>query len=120
MIRLTQGLGVLLIALGLAGYTLGETQHWTALLPAGLGAVVLVLGIVAALVSAHQHFVHAALVLALLGALGSLRQVGALVTGDTGIAPVVGTLAAVACAVYVGLGIRSFVAARKAREQSGV
>lgn len=118
MIRVTQIVGVVLVVLGLTGYIVGD-PHWTALLPAVLGAAILVAGVVAQLVDAHQHAIHAALVLALLGGLGSLRQLVALLGGDTGIAPVFGTITLVVCAVYIALGVRSFRAARKAREASG-
>lgn len=115
MTTLTQITGAVLIVLGVIGYVGGD-PHWTALLPVLLGVAVLAAGIVARVVDAHQHAIHAALVLVLVGFLASLRQVGKLVTDEATLGPVMGTIVGVVCAVYIALGVRSFVAARKARE----
>ncbi|MPZ88219.1 MAG: hypothetical protein GEU81_09120 [Nitriliruptorales bacterium] len=122
MTRLTQALGVLLVVIGLLAYVISDAASVTALLPALAGVVILVLGVVAAREAPHRHAIHGALVVALLAGLGSLMQVAelpALLT-DAGVerptAVVAGTLTFLACAVYVGLGVRSFVAARRTRE----
>lgn len=122
MTRLTQALGVLLVVIGLLAYVLSDAASVTALLPAAAGVVIGVLGVLATRESLHRHAVHGALVVALLTGLGSLMQVAqlpALLTGgdvERPSAVVAGSLTFLACAVYVGLGVRSFIAARRARE----
>jgi hypothetical protein len=80
-----------------------------------------VLGLLATREAMRRHAIHAALVLALLGVLGTLPQVAslpALLTGDDVERPaavVTSTITAVACLLYVVTGVRSFIAARRER-----
>ncbi len=114
MIRTTQIVGVLLVLVGLGGYTLGD-PHWTALLPAILGVVLLVLGLVATRMTNHRHAIHGALVLALIGALGGLERGIGVFTGELGAANIASAVMTVVCLVYIGLGVRSFIAARQSQ-----
>lgn len=120
MERVTQGIGALLIALGAAGYVVSGADSPTALLPALLGVVLLVLGVLAQRQALRRHAIHGALVVALLGLLGTLMQVAelpALISGgdvERPIAIVAGTLTFLACLAYLALGIRSFATARRA------
>jgi hypothetical protein len=122
MTRLTQGLGALLIVIGLVAYVVSDAASLTALLPAAAGALILLLGVLAAREALHRHAIHGALVIALLAGLGSLMQVAQLADLLTGgdverpAAAIAGTLTFLACAIYVGLGVRSFIAARGARD----
>jgi hypothetical protein len=61
--------GVILSAIGLFGYfgSPQENPSPTALIPAGFGVVLIVLGIVAHRASARMHAMHAAAAIALLG-----------------------------------------------------
>jgi hypothetical protein len=117
MATTTQIVGGILVAVGLVGYFATDGAHATALLPAVLGLVILVLGIVAARIAAGQHAIHAALVVALLGGLGALPRAAGV--ADGGAAAIASLVTVVVALVYVGLGVRSFVAARRAREQVG-
>lgn len=117
MTTVTQIVGAVLIALGVIAYVATAFASVTALFPALLGLVLLVLGLVARRASAHQHAIHAALVVALLGALGSLQPIGGL--ADAEAAAITSLVTILVCVVYIALGVRSFVAARKARERSG-
>src|SRR5688500_8271882 len=75
MARLTIGLGAILIALGVAGYLGTGRDSITALIPSFLGAVLVILGLIAAVKpSARRHAMHAAAVVALLGLAGSLMR----------------------------------------------
>lgn len=104
---LTRAAGAALIVIGVAGYVLTDFASATALLPAVLGLVILVCGLLAAQERRHRAAVHVALAVALLGLLGSLpRVVGG---GGAGIAS---ALTVLICAVYLAVGVRSFVAAR--------
>lgn len=118
MTAVTRGLGVVLILIGVIAYLATDTESLTALLPALLGLLIGILGIVAGSERAHRHAIHGALVLALLGLLGSLPQVfdiGEALTGDAERpgAAIAATLTVLACLVYLVLGVRSFIAARR-------
>ena len=114
MAKVTQIVGLVLIAVGVIAYVATGFASVTALLPAALGVVVGVLGLVAARTEGGHHAIHAALVVALLGALGSLRPTGGLADGEP--AAITSVVTIIVCAVYIALGVRSFVAARKERE----
>ena len=122
MTSLTRALGVALVAVGVVAFIGTGAESATALIPAVLGGIILVLGIVATRPAAHRSAIHAALAVAVLGALGTLMNVAelpALLSGDEVERPtavVASTITFVLCAVYVALGVRSFIAARKARE----
>jgi hypothetical protein len=117
MANITRIAGGILLAVGLGGYLATDGAHVTALLPAVLGLAILALGIVAGRIEAGQHAIHAALALALLGALGALPRTAGV--ADGGAAAIASLVTVVVALGYVGLGVRSFVAARKAREQVG-
>ncbi len=121
MTTTTRALGAVLIAVGIVAYVATGADSVTALIPAVLGVVVLALGIAAGREDLHRHAIHGALAVALLGALGTLMNVvelPALLQGDDVERPaavVAATITFLLCAGYVALGVRSFVAARRAR-----
>ena len=107
---------ILLIVLGLAGYFLTDRVSVTALIPAFFGAVFVILALVARNESARKHAMHAAVALGLLGFLGALRVIPAVMRGEFTRPAVVAQLAMlVLMAIYVALGVQSFKAARRAR-----
>ena len=119
MILLTRVTGGLLIIIGVAGYVLTGAESVTALLPAILGLPLLGLGLWGGQEARRRTAVHIALVLALLGFLGTLVNVielPAVLTGgevERPTAVVVSSITSLVCLVYVGLGVRSFMAARR-------
>jgi peptidoglycan/LPS O-acetylase OafA/YrhL len=124
MLRLTLVIGGILTALGVVAYVGTGTTSVTALIPTLIGILLLGCGLVAARrPNARRHAMHAALLVALLGALGSLTQVaklGQLLAGtaERPTAIVVSTIMFVLLAVLLVAGVRSFVAARRARSQA--
>src|SRR5438128_2075722 len=62
--------GILLIAVGLAGYFGTDTTSRTPLIPAGLGGLLVVLGLLALKDSLRKHAMHAAAMVGLIGFLG--------------------------------------------------
>jgi hypothetical protein len=117
VVTTTRIVGALLVIVGVIAYAVTTTP--TALLPAVLGVALLVLGFVASRENLRPLAIHTALVLALLGLLGTLRNVGDipdLLAGeaDRPVAVMASLVTAVVCAVYVALGVRSFIAARRA------
>lgn len=119
--------GLLLIALGIWGRWGGDLGLWqplgfappkelsgTALIPAYVGAALLVLGLVAFKESLLKHAMHGA---AMFGLLGFLAAAGRLLA--TGNVHGVGGASLLAmtllCAVFVALCINSFIQARRRR-----
>jgi multisubunit Na+/H+ antiporter MnhF subunit len=119
MVLITRVTGAVLIVIGVAGYAITAGASLTALLPTVLGLPVLGLGVWAGDETRRRTAIHAALVLALLGFLGTLMnvvQLPAVLSGGEVARPqavVVSSLTALVCAVYLGVGVRSFVAARR-------
>ncbi|MFT4823755.1 MAG: hypothetical protein ACJASY_002670 [Halioglobus sp.] len=112
--KLTLIFALLLIALGVGGFLPQGSR--TALVPAYVGGVLLVLGLLAmAFDAARKHLMHAASVIALLGA---LAPAATLVIRAAQMSPLaltvnVGMLAL--CGTLLILQIRSFIAERRAR-----
>ncbi len=120
MTTVTRVVGAALVIIGVAGWLIagGPGTSPTALLPAGLGIVVLVLGLLASKETLHRHMIHAALVVALLGVLGTVPNAVPLLAGQEvdSVAAWSSLLTALVCVVYLALGVRSFVAARRSRQ----
>ena len=111
--------GVLLIGVGIVGYTASEADNpVTALIPAAAGVLLALPGLIAvAKPVLRKHMMHAAAGIGLLGAVlagGRLAMVLAKGGGST-----LGTLSlaamALICAVFVVLCVKSFIDARRNR-----
>jgi hypothetical protein len=119
MTRLTVVIGGLLVVLGVVGYLATGATSLTALIPSLVGVLLLACAAIAVRRPASsRHAVHAALAIALVAAIGSLRnvaQLGDLLAGSAANpgAVVVSTIMFVHLVGYVGAGVRSFVAARR-------
>lgn len=118
MTTLTLAIGGILVATGVIAYIATAAVSVTALIPAFVGLALLVAGLIARKPAAHRHAIHAALAVALLGALGSLSRVVKLGDVFAGTAKhpsaiIVSTIMFVLLATYIGLGVRSFIKARK-------
>ena len=115
MYKITILFGVLLIATGLGGYFGTGSEQPTALIPAGIGIVLLICGVLAANENRRMMAMHIAVLFGLLGAIGvglfllikEKQPQEALISG---------LVTLVLCLAFVGLCVRSFIAARKARE----
>ena len=121
MPSLTIGLGVVLVIIGLAGYFLTGGVSLTALIPAAFGLVITIAGVIARDEGKRKHAMHAAVLVALLGFLGSVRgllQIGALVDGTAArpAAVVSQSIMAVLTLGYIVMAVRSFVRARASRQ----
>ncbi len=114
--------GILLTVLGLVGYfgAEPEKQSVTALIPAFVGVPLLVLGILGLQERLRKHAMHLAAALGLLGFLGAGGRLAMSAMKDDftwGTAQVSQALMAALCAVFVGLCVKSFRDARRARSQ---
>ncbi len=120
MAKITIGLGLVLIALGLGGYFGSGRESPTALIPALFGLPLLILGWVALKEHMRRHAMHVAGVIALLGFAGTvsgLMKLPVLLTGgelDRPAAVPLQAAMAILCLIFVLLCIRSFIKARRA------
>jgi len=117
----TIGFGVVLILLGLGGYAGSGMLHPTALIPAAFGLLLVVFGVLARDDKRRKMAMHIAVVVGLLGFLGTvsgLASLPAVLSGgpvDRPMAVVAKSIMAVLMAVYVALCVRSFINARRSR-----
>ncbi len=120
MSKITLFVGLALIAVGAFFYLTAETKAFTALIPAFIGLPVAILGAIAAANPAEKvrkHTAHFAVMLTLIGALGGIAM-GLKNMGAEGKERAVAAqlIMGVICIVHVVMSVRSFIAARKARE----
>jgi hypothetical protein len=121
MARTTIVFALILIALGVVSYVGTAAQSVTALIPAFFGAVLGLLGWVGLNERYRKHALHAAVVVGVVGFLGAARGLPGLLDWMSGtqvdrpVAVVAQSAMAVLMAVYVGLCLKSFADARRAR-----
>lgn len=124
MSRLTVVFGVVLLALGVASFVLTGSAHPTSLIPSGFGLLLCVSGVLANTEDARRRmlWMHVAATAGLLGFLGGASMVIVEYRKAHG-APLAHPIAveeqaamAVVCAIFTGLCVRSFIAARRRRE----
>lgn len=120
MAKVTIVLANILVLMGVGGYIASGMVSITALIPAFIGVPLEILGVLALAESRRKHAIHGAVLLALIGFLGSvpgLLKFGALLAGEAERPMAVGMQSAMAVllAIYIALCVRSFIAARKAR-----
>ncbi len=119
--KLTLAIGALLTLTGVIAYGATGAVSMTALIPSAVGVLLVVAGGLAANPNLHRHAIHGALVVALLGALGSLMnvvKVGHIFDGTaTRPAAIWASVAMfVLSVIYLAFGISSFINARRARQ----
>ena len=120
--------GILLILLGLGGFGYAAatlppdssvTKIMTALIPAVLGLILVILGFLAkSKENLRKHLMHGAVLVGLLGFLAtvsSVMKLSALFNGtaDRPLAVVSQFITAILCLVFVLLCVKSFIAARR-------
>ena len=113
-------MGILLDLVGVAGFVHAVSQGTTAptaLIPAVLGAIFIVLGAVSlAKPDLRKHLMHALAMLALIGVLGGAGRLMASWNKPATVAHASQAAMAVICAITLFFCIKSFRDARKARE----
>lgn len=122
MTALTFWIGGLLAVAGVVAYAATGAASLTALIPTAVGLLLLVAAVVGRRPGAHMHAMHAALVVALLGAAGSVMNVvriGDVIAGtaERPAAIVVSTVMFVLLVAYLAAGVRSFLRIRMARRR---
>ncbi|MGB7210148.1 MAG: hypothetical protein WBD27_15940 [Pyrinomonadaceae bacterium] len=112
--------GSLLILIGLAGYfngAINDKASVTALIPAFIGVVIGLLGVLAGRKEGwRKHLMHAAVVVALLGFIATAGRLVSKIS-ELSASPAVlsQALTAIVCLAFIILAIRSFAAARRER-----
>ena len=116
----TLALGAALLVLGIGSYVLTGGASPTALIPAAFGLLLVGAGVLARDDRKRMHAMHAAVVIALLGFVGSARGLLGLgkVLDGTAVRPaaiVAQTIMALLTFAYIVVAVRSFIQARRAR-----
>lgn len=123
MAKMTITFGTLLILLGFIGYEAPGVHSLTALIPAGFGLVLVILGLLARTENQKKRMIvmHIAVTVGLLGFLGTVRGIYEFIRMQTGhpvlLPAMVETQALMSLMMlaYVLLCVRSFIEARRAR-----
>ena len=121
MAKVTIGFGILLAIVGVTGFVTTGSIHWTALIPAWIGLVLAISGILALNPARRMLWMHVAVTVGLLGFLGTIPGVIGIVKMAMGMtvarptAAIYQSITWLICLVFVGLCVRSFIAARRAR-----
>jgi len=116
--------GAVLVAIGLGTY-LGTGAHsGTALIPAALGVLIGLAGLVARNPRLRMHAMHVAVLVALLGVLGCIPGVLKLPalldgTAQRPVAVAAQLATFVICLAFVVSAVRSFIEARRSRASAG-
>ncbi len=120
MAKITIGLGLVLIVLGLGGYFGTGRESVTALIPAFFGLPLLILGLIACNERRRRIAIPIAFGIGLLGVAGTVRglmKLPVLLTGgelERPTAVAVQAAMAIVCLVFVLLCVWSFIKARRA------
>jgi hypothetical protein len=120
--NITLVIGIALIGLGLGGYFGTGTSSLTALIPAVFGAILALLGFMARDEAKRKVAMHIAVLIGLIGFLGSvpgLMKLPALLGGQEVARPaavISQSIMGVLTAVFVALCVKSFIDARKGRQ----
>jgi len=124
MARTTIFFGLVLIVLGMVSYVGAAAVSVTALIPAFFGVALALLGLIGQYERYRKHALHLAAVVGLLGCLGTVPGLIGLVDMISGAeverprAVVAQSIMGILMAVFVGLSLRSFIGARRARSSS--
>ena len=119
--KVTIGFGVLLAIVGVTGFVTTGSTHWTAMIPTWIGLVLAVSGLLALSPARRMLWMHIAVTVGLIGFLGTIPGVIGVVKmamGSTVARPTAAIYQSITwliCLIFVGLCVRSFIAARRAR-----
>lgn len=123
MAKIAMAFGVVLILVGFGGFVATGSAHPTALIPALIGLILIVCGLLARTedVKRRMLWMHIAVTVGLLGALMTIRSawdVTRLARGAVYAHPLAveeKALTCLFCAIFVAFCVRSFIAARRSR-----
>ena len=107
--------GIALIIVGLYGYFGYDAKSLTALIPAAVGIVLFLSGIIGANPARRKHAMHLAATASLLGAIAAWGRLGMVLSQGKDVNLMI-LMMGILCTLFVVLCVLSFRAARKARE----
>ena len=107
--------GFALVVIAFSFWGASESKSLTALIPAIPGLIVFVLGIVSFQQKQRAWAIHVSLVLLVLAMIATVAGL----IRDLELAQAAQILVILVCAVYVALGVHSFIHARKQRQAGG-
>ena len=119
--RVTIAFGCVLVVLGVVAYLATQTS-FTALIPSGLGLLLVLCGVLALKDEMRKHAMHTAALIGTIGLLGGLAMLIRASLSDTTPSPWslgANVTMALVCGVFVGLCVKSFFDARRRRQQAG-
>src|SRR5262245_45361418 len=108
-----------MVVLGVVAKVATGTESFTPLIPSALGLLMIVCGALALKDNLRKHAMHTAVLIGMVGLLGGLAMlVRAMLSETTPSAWSVGTNVAMAvvCGAFVGLCVKSFIDARRQRQ----
>ncbi len=111
----TRYFGFILVILGIVSYIVSGAASITALIPAFFGIVFVILGRLAMKESIRKHIMHAAVLIALIGLIGSFPGLLALfgeIDEGMGVSVMGRSLMALYSILYLILAVKSFIDAR--------
>jgi len=112
--------GLVLIVVGVLFKSLSETASLTPLIPAFFGGALILCAAAGAREKWRMHAMHAAVLLALLLIVGSLMPPRGIFSEQASFMKICeGVISLVLGIAYLVMGVRSFIAARRARKSSG-
>ena len=118
--KLTFIVGGILVALGVISYVASGAASATALIPSGLGVLLLVGAVIARNPKLRRHAMHVTMLIALIGIIATFSntlRIGELFAGtaERPLAIAASAITFVTLLVYLALGINSFIQARRSR-----
>ena len=108
--------GFVLILWSTISYFISESKSFTAFIPAGFGLLIAISGLIGVKEAARKHAMHVAALVGLLGILGGFGMGVRKVMSEPGLAAYSQLFLGVVCLIFLIVCIRSFIAARRARE----
>jgi len=123
--KISKILGIILILLGLISYFATGAEHFTALIPSFFGLIFFGLGYLGdRSEKMRKHSMHMALLVAILGLFGTFGGLTGVISslGGTELerpaASYAQAIMAILCILFLGMGIKSFIDARKSQDQT--
>jgi hypothetical protein len=118
--KLTFIVGGVLVAVGVISYIASGAASLTALIPSGLGVLLLVGAVIARKPNLRRHAMHVTMLIALIGIIATFAntfRLGEVFAGtaERPLAIIASAITFVTLLIYLALGIASFVQARRNR-----
>lgn len=108
--------GTLLAILGIVLYQLADPKSFTALIPSGFGILLVLMGRLAGMSDkARMHAMHGAALIGLIGLIGGIVMAIRLDPNERPVGFWGNVIMAALSGIFVGLCVKSFIDARKAR-----